>query len=220
MDILYIDNHLLAVNKPCGLPTQPSQEHADSLECRAKAWIKKEYNKPGKVFLHAIHRLDRPVSGVVLFARTSKALSRLNASTRARDSQKIYNAVVHGQPAASGDLEHFLAHRRMRAEVTSASADGAKQARLSYTRLAVGGKFSLLEITLHTGRYHQIRAQFAAIGHPIVGDHKYQAPGQDGSGIALHHSSLTIPHPTTREPIAISATRPSRAPWDKFSAAR
>jgi 23S rRNA pseudouridine1911/1915/1917 synthase len=216
MEILYVDNHLLVVNKPCGLPTQPSQEHRDSLECRAKAWIKQEYSKPGQVFLHAVHRLDRPVSGAVLFARTSKALSRLNASIRARESQKTYHAIVHGHPPVSGDLRHFLAHRRMRADVVSASADGAKEARLSFTRVALVAELALLEIALHTGRYHQIRAQFSAIGHPIVGDQKYQAPGSRGDGIALHHSRLVIPHPTKREPLAIAATWPVRSPWAQF----
>jgi 23S rRNA pseudouridine1911/1915/1917 synthase len=216
MDILYIDNHLLAVNKPCGLPTQPSQEHKDSLECRAKAWIKDEFDKPGQVFLHPIHRLDRPVSGVVLFARTSKALSRLNASVRARESRKTYHAIVHGDTEAKADLRHFLAHRRMRAEVVSAGTKGAKEARLSYRRVASAGPLTLLEIALHTGRYHQIRVQLAAIGHPIMGDHKYQAPAGGGPDIALHHSTLIVPHPTKGEPLAISAPWPPRSPWRRF----
>lgn len=216
MEVLYIDNHLLALNKPAGLVTQPSDTHPDSLECQAKAWIKAEFNKPGNVFLHAVHRLDRPVSGVVLFARTSKALSRLNTSVRARELRKTYLAVVHGQAAESATLTHYLAHRRLRAEVLSPKAQGAKEARLSYRRLAKNSEFSLLEIDLHTGRYHQIRVQLSAIGHPIVGDHKYGSALRSPQ-IALQHRTLLFPHPTTRQEIAISAPPRRGQPWAKFS---
>lgn len=218
MDILYIDNHLLAVNKPAGLVTQPSDAHPDSLECRAKAWIKAEFDKPGQVFLHAMHRLDRPVSGVVLFARTSKALSRVNASARAQELRKTYLAIVHGRPAESATLTHHLVHRRLHAEVVLARSKGAKEARLSYRRIAVAADSALLEIDLQTGRYHQIRAQLSAIGHPILGDHKYGSTARH-EHIVLHHRTLVLPHPTKREPIAISAAPPPHSPWNQFPVA-
>lgn len=193
MQVVFVDNHLLVVEKPAGVVTQP-----DLVEL-AKAWIKKEYNKPGAVFLEPIHRLDRPVSGLVLFARTSKALSRLQEAMRQREIGKTYLALIEGAPPAEkGMLRHFLIHGDHRALVASQSEEGAKEAILEYSVRGRSGEHSLLEIVLHTGRYHQIRAQLSAIGCPVVGDHKYGAKTK-GETIALHHGSMQCKHPVTQE---------------------
>ncbi len=193
MRIIYCDNHLLVVSKPAGLSTQP-HDGEDSLSDRAKAWIKKEFQKPGSVFLEPIHRLDKPVSGLVLFARTSKALSRLQEMMRQHQIEKTYYAWIEGElPEPEGTLEHLLIHGDHRAHV---HPEG-KLARLHYRQIAQGNGKTQLEIILETGRYHQIRAQFSAIGYPIVGDVKYgaKAPGK----IALHHGRLRFCHPVTKE---------------------
>jgi 23S rRNA pseudouridine1911/1915/1917 synthase len=231
LEVLYHDNHLLAVNKPAGLLTQPSGTDKDNLEDRSKVWIKEVKGKPGNVFLHAVHRLDQVVSGVVLFACTDKALSRLNADMRAHKFTKIYHAVVSGTPPQSeGSLRHFLIHDDYRAEVAQEGDPDAKECLLNYkilstavgrvtspgvkkapgevTRPTIDG-LTLLEIQLHTGRYHQIRAQLAAIGCPILGDEKYGSKVKlPGGSIALHHARLTVIHPVSKAEIVIEAPDP------------
>lgn len=203
LEVLYEDNHLLALNKPAGLLTQPNESAAPSLEDLAKDYIKKKYRKKGSVFLHPIHRLDKPVSGIVLFARTSKALSRLNSQMRARTIQKTYAAKVEGHlKKKSGELRHALTHRSHHAKVKKTAA--SKEAVLSYTVKKDYAHSTLLLITLHTGRYHQIRAQFSHIGHPILGDTKYGAT-QKNLRLALHHTKLIFNHPITNESITIHA---------------
>lgn len=201
LEILYVDNHQLVVNKPAGLLTQPSGTEEDSLEAQAKAWIKQEYQKPGNVFLHAVHRLDKPVSGIVLFARTSKALSRLQECMRNKQTRKVYIALVEGVLKESeGTLEHYLVHDEHCATVSHSKDPSAKYARLQYKVLERQKDHTRVEVVLDTGRYHQIRAQFSAIGHPILGDKKYgsQQPFQEGC-IALRHTHFEIPHPITGE---------------------
>jgi 23S rRNA pseudouridine1911/1915/1917 synthase len=217
-DILYVDNHLLALNKPAGLVTQPSGVHEDSLESRAKAWVKQTYAKPGDVFLEAIHRIDRPVSGVVLFARTSKALSRLNESVRERDLRKVYWAVVEGCPApARGRLEHWLVHDSHHARVVPAGTPEARLATLDYAVVKSEGGQALVEVLLHTGRYHQIRVQLAHAGWPIVGDGRYGArTALPGAVIALHHREFTVVHPVKREALTFTAPRPDAEPWRRL----
>jgi 23S rRNA pseudouridine1911/1915/1917 synthase len=207
---LYHDNHLLALNKPAGLLTQPSGTARDNLEDQAKEYIKQIKNKPGNVYLHAVHRIDRVVSGIVLFACTDKALSRLNADLRARRFKKTYLALVHGVPPQDkGTLSHFLTHGDFRADVVSADAPGARECRLDYKTLNRSESLSMLEIELHTGRYHQIRAQLAAVGCPIYGDGKYGAPSRlPGGTIALHHTLLGITHPTQKTGITLQAPPP------------
>jgi 23S rRNA pseudouridine1911/1915/1917 synthase len=211
LDILYNDNHLLAVNKPAGLLTQPSGTDKDNLEDRSKDWIKQEKNKPGNVFLHAVHRLDQVVSGVVLFACTDKALSRLNADMRAHKFTKIYHAIVSGAPPQTeGSLRHFLIHDDYRAKMAREGDRDAKECLLDYKVLKSLKNRTLLEIQLHTGRYHQIRAQLAEIGCPILGDEKYGSPIKlPGGAIALHHARLTVIHPVSKEKIVIEAPYPA-----------
>jgi 23S rRNA pseudouridine1911/1915/1917 synthase len=207
LDVIYEDNHLLVINKPAGLLTQPSGTQQESLEAQAKSWLKQKYHKLGNIFLHAIHRLDKPVSGVVVFARTSKALSRLNATIRDKKSKKIYYALVEGAlPSSEGILEHSLSHEDFHSEIASEG----KLARLHYRVIKKTKTQSLLEITLETGRYHQIRIQLSAIGCPIVGDKKYGSVHPfPYEGIALHHHSLSIPHPISGEMLTIQADVPS-----------
>ena len=217
LKVLYEDNHILAVFKPGGMLTQPSGTEQDSVEAQAKAWIKQKYQKPGNVFLHAVHRLDKPVSGIVLFARTSKALSRLQESMREKRSRKGYLAVVEGEmPAKEGVLEHYLTHDDFKASISTESNPEAKLARLQYRLLkSQGSVFALIEIQLETGRYHQIRVQCAAVGCPIIGDLKYGSKHRLEEGvIALHHSRLEIQHPITQEWLVINAEVPDYWPMD------
>ena len=167
--ILYADNHLLAVNKPAGMLTQDSGTGLRNMEDWAREWVRVAKNKSGAVFLNAVHRIDKGVSGVVLFARTSKALSRLNEDIRKRNCRKIYHALVEKSPDQPvGELVHWLTHEHHRAEVCSEGDAGAQKAVLRYRALKMMGGLSLLEVDLETGRYHQIRAQLSAIGCPIA----------------------------------------------------
>ncbi len=191
---VYSDNHILVVEKPVGMATQPD------LTELAQAWVKKKYNKPGNVFLHPIHRLDKLVSGLVLFARTSKALSRLQEMMRDRKIVKIYHALVEGDlPEDEGRLVHYLIHGSFRAEVSKQG----KEAILDYHVLKHEKNATLLEINLVTGRYHQIRAQLAAVGCPVLGDEKYGSKRAWPKGIALHHSEMRFEHPVTKEPLVL-----------------
>lgn len=208
-EILYEDNHLLAVNKPAGWLTQPSGTEQGSLEEYCKQWVKEKYQKPGNVFLTPIHRLDKPVSGIVIFAKTSKALSRLNVAIRAKKMKKVYYALVEGSPSpAEATLEHYLLHGEFQAHVVSSDVPNAKLARLHY-RVLKSGLQSLIEIHLDTGRYHQIRVQFSEIGHPIAGDEKYGSQRSYANGcIALHHGRLNIPHPVQDTCLSINSPAP------------
>jgi 23S rRNA pseudouridine1911/1915/1917 synthase len=192
LEPIYCDNHLLILEKPAGVATQPDFHEA------AKSYIKEAFQKPGKVFLEPIHRLDKPVGGLVLFARTSKALSRLNEEMRERKIVKKYRALVEGVVEEAGVLEHFLVHGSHKALVDPRG----KRAVLRFRRLQVVNNQSLVEIELETGRYHQIRAQFAAIGHPVVGDVKYGAK-TPRAAIALYHYEMQLIHPTTKERLTV-----------------
>lgn len=216
IDILYEDNHLIAVNKPAGLLSQPTDIENDSLEIRVKAWIKEKYKKPGNVFVGVVHRLDKPTSGILVFAKTSKALSRLNDAMRSREMQKTYCAFVEGSlRRKEGTLEHFLVHGDHSSYVSERNDKKAKPARLHYETLRETGNCTLLRVILETGRYHQIRCQFAAIGHPIVGDLRYGAkkdqrflPQLPPNSVALHHNQLTLIHPVTKVTLCIEAPLP------------
>lgn len=208
-EVTFCDNHLLVANKPGGLLTQPDDSGEDSLEAFAKRWVKKEYHKPGEVFLHAIHRLDRPVSGLVLFARTSKALSRLNEQSRNQEIQRTYLAEVEGiLPLKEGRLDHYLIHGDHRAIVSKEGVQDAKHARLSFQVVRFNPHSTLVSIELETGRYHQIRAQFSATGHPIVGDKRYGAKSDLGGEIHLHCAQLKLQHPVTKECLKFESPAP------------
>ena len=217
VEVLFSDNHLLALNKPAELLTQPSGTDRDSLEAQGKLWVQKACNKPGNVFLHAAHRIDFPVSGIVLFARTSKALSRLNESIRNGHMHKTYLALVSPPPkAAEGQLEHYLLHGDHEALVVGKDTPRAQRARLRYRTIAKMDKVAMLEVLLETGRYHQIRAQLSAVGSPILNDTRYGGVVCPGvRGIGLHHHRLEIPHPVGGAPVVIVTPPPKDGVWSK-----
>ncbi|MEI6891375.1 MAG: RNA pseudouridine synthase [Pontiella sp.] len=215
--IVFADNHLLAVNKPAGWLTQDSGTGLRNLEDWAREWVRVDKNKPGAVFLNAVHRIDKAVSGVVLFARTSKALTRMNEEIRNRKVTKVYHVLVEGMPKKSADkLVHWMIHENHRARICKKGQKGAQEAVLSYRTLPKVGTFQCLEVDLETGRYHQIRAQLSAIGNPIAGDEKYGARKKTKAGdIALHSRELHISHPTRKEPLKMVAPYPTSSSWWK-----
>ena len=201
LEVLYEDNHLIAVNKRVGDIVQGDKTGDKPLSEVVKEYIGEKYNKPGEVFLGVIHRLDRPTTGIVVFARTSKALIRMNELFRSRATKKIYWAATLSCPnPESGTLEHFL----LRNEKTNTSrahakeVPGSKAAKLEYSTIKKLDRYCVLEVELHTGRHHQIRAQLSAAGFPIKGDLKYGAPrsNPDG-GIHLHARTLSFIHPVS-----------------------
>lgn len=218
LEILYEDNHLLAVSKPAGLATMGLSEGQTTLLSLAKDYIKRRYKKPGNVFLGVVSRLDAPVTGLVLLARTSKAAARLSAKFREHDVEKTYWALVEGivEPAQA-ECRDWLAedprHRRM--WVVGPTAPGAKEARLAYRRLGTLQKqTSFLEINLQTGRKHQIRLQLAERDHPVLGDRKYGSHRTWPSGIALHSHSLQFTHPVLGTTLKLVAPIPRS--WTDF----
>ena len=217
LQILHEDNHIIVINKRVGDIVQGDKTGDKPLSEVVKEFIKEKYNKPGEVFLGVVHRLDRPTTGIVVFAKTSKALSRLNELFSNRETQKTYWAVVKNKPPKSDDtLVHFL--KRNEKNNTSKAhlkevAD-SKKASLDYKIIATLDNYFALEINLHTGRHHQIRAQLSAIGCPIKGDLKYgfDRSNPDG-GIHLHARKLTFLHPVTKELMTFVAPTPSDAIW-------
>ncbi len=204
--------------KPAGLLTQGDKTgDATALEA-GKAYIKETSQKPGNVFLGLVHRIDRPVSGVLVFARTSKAASRLARSFHDRKVEKTYLAVALGRfEKESGELEGFIERTHLRSRLAAAESSKAKSAVLSYRVLSSSGEFSLVEVVPRTGRHHQIRLQLSAAGHPVVGDLKYGAPrALPDKSIALHAARLSFPHPVRDEIVTISAPPPDRDPWTRF----
>lgn len=177
LKVLYEDNHIIAVYKPAGVLTQGDRTGDESLMDMVKKYLKEKYNKPGNVFLGLVHKLDRPVSGIVLFAKTSKGASRLSEQFRNREVLKTYYALVIGK-LEQGSIKSYIIKDELKkkAVVFNKEKPGSKLAELSYKAIASNNSFSLLEIKPKTGKYHQIRAQLSFIGHPIVGDKKYGAP--------------------------------------------
>lgn len=218
MTILYEDNHIIAVNKTCNEIVQGDKTGDTPLSETVKAYIKEKYNKPGEVFLGVTHRLDRPTSGVVLFARTSKALTRLNEMFKSHEQiKKTYWAIVQGAPKMpEARLENYLVRneKQNKSYIAKPGAKDAKLAILSYKTLVRGDNYTLLEINLETGRHHQIRCQLAAIGCPVKGDLKYGAKrsNPDG-GICLHARQIEFVHPVSKEEICITAPVPDDALW-------
>ncbi len=205
-EILYVDNHLLVARKPAGMLVQGDVTGDVSLLDHGKAWLKAEFAKPGEVFLGLVHRLDRPVSGVIVFARTSKAASRLSEQFRTRSVRKVYWAIVEGRMDGQGELYDRILREGPRARVLPAGASEGDEARLSWRSLASEPEASWIEVDLHTGRHHQIRAQLAAAGHPILGDLRYGATMPfPRRAVALHARSLAFEHPTLREPLTFTA---------------
>ena len=221
MEVLYEDNHIIIVNKDAGEIVQGDKTGDRPLSDQVKAYIKEKYAKPGEVFLGVVHRLDRPVSGVVVFARTSKALTRLNEMFRTGKVQKTYHAIVGNCPAEpQATLSHWLTRneKQNKAYAHPREVKGSKQAVLDYQLLASSERYHLVEVHLHTGRHHQIRCQLAAIGCPIKGDLKYGAPRSNPDGsICLHARSVAFEHPVSHQLIRVEAPYPERIPlWTCF----
>ncbi len=217
LQILHEDNHIIVINKRVGDIVQGDKTGDKPLSEVVKEFLKDKYNKPGEVFLGVVHRLDRPTTGIVVFAKTSKALTRLNALFSSRETQKTYWAVVKNQPPKNNDvLIHFL--KRNEKNNTSKAhlkeVPDSKKASLDYTIIKVLDNYFALEINLHTGRHHQIRAQLSAIGSPIKGDLKYgfDRSNPDG-GIHLHARKLAFIHPVTQTLLELVAPTPSDAIW-------
>ncbi len=212
-NILFEDNHILIVNKMAGQPVQSDESGDLSLEDDIKEFIKHRDNKPGNVFLGVVHRIDRPVSGAVIFAKSSKALRRLNEMIKEREIEKIYWAIVMNRPQVEqADLLHYIGrhpkHNKSYAYLTARS--GTKLAKLSYELICVSQNFYLLEVKLQTGRHHQIRAQLSKEGMPIRGDLKYGADRSNrGGGISLHSRFVSFMHPVTKERVIVTAPVPN-----------
>jgi len=219
-EIIYEDNHLLIVNKGVSDIVQEDKTGDESLEQQIKAFIKERDQKPGQVFLGVAHRIDRPVSGVVVFAKTSKALARMNEMFQTREIKKTYWAIVKERPEKDeAILENYISRdtRKNKAFIHSKEVKDSKIASLSYKLIASSDNYHLLEIELHTGRHHQIRAQLAYIGCPIKGDLKYGFPRSNkNGGISLHSRSIRFIHPVKKEEVYVEAAFPENDLYKVF----
>lgn len=213
LHVLFEDNHLLAVNKRCGDLVQGDKTGDETLLDAVKNYIATKYQKPGAVFAGVVHRLDRPTSGVVVFARTSKALARMNALFSSRETEKVYHCLIEGKPQQeAATLTHFLVRNEKNntSKAFEKEVTNSKKAVLHYKLLRAYTNYSLLEIQLETGRHHQIRAQLAACGMVIKGDLKYGAKRSNpNGGISLHARELTFVHPVAKTEVKIRAPYPA-----------
>lgn len=221
LSVLYEDNHIIAINKKPSDIVQGDKTGDKPLGEFVKDYIKQQYNKPGNVYLGVVHRLDRPVSGVVLFAKTSKALSRLNELFRTKEMQKTYWAVVKNKPKnESGLLVHYLIknEKKNMSRAYDKPTQGALKSELEYKVIASSDNYHLLEVKPHTGRHHQIRVQLATMGCPIKGDLKYgfNRTNKDAS-IHLHARHIEFIHPVKNEPLSITAPPPDESLWNAFT---
>jgi len=220
IEILYEDNHLIAINKRSSDLSQGDKTGDISLDTEVKNYIAEKYKKPGDVFLGVVHRLDRPVSGVILYARTSKALSRLNEMFRSTEVKKTYLAIVKERPPEDeATIKHFLKKNELqnKSYVYDNEVKGSKEASLTYRVAGRSERYYLLEIQLHSGRHHQIRAQMAKIGCPVKGDLKYGFPrSNDDGSISLMARRLEFIHPVKKENIVITAPFPKGDIWKEF----
>lgn len=220
LSVLYEDNHLLVVNKPNGILSQGDNTRDKTILDMGKEYIKVKYNKPGEVFLHPVSRIDRPVSGAIILARTSKALSRMAKTVKDRLIEKRYSAIVSGRPSLEEArlVDHLLkTQANNTVKVVKPGTAKAKKAILDYTVSYIIKEGAVLDILLHTGRPHQIRVQLANMGHPIIGDGKYgYRSATDLDFIYLHCRSLRFEHPVKKEPILIKAAYPKFPLWQQL----
>ena len=220
MQIIYEDNHLIAINKTNSEIVQGDKTGDEPLSEKVKSYLKEKYHKPGNVFIGVTHRLDRPVSGLVLFAKTSKALSRMNEMFRLGDVHKVYWAIVKNPPLQeSAELVHWIVRneKQNKSYAYEREIPNSKKAVLRYRVIGQSDNYFLLEINLLTGRHHQIRCQLAKIGCPIKGDLKYGFPrsNKDG-GISLHSRSVIFFHPVTKQEVHLEASVPEDPLWQSF----
>ncbi len=225
IEVIFEDNHLLVVNKPANLLSQGDHTGDEDIQSLFKKWLKEKYQKPGNVFLGLVQRLDRPTRGLMVLARTSKSASRLSEQIRNRTFKKEYLAVVVSRNVKTGLITHQLvkdkAQKKAIISDTDQSGDesgtGSKKAVMEVTHLDTRGALSLIKINLRTGRFHQIRAQLAALGMPIAGDSKYGSSKAQIRNLALISYQLEFIHPTKREKMSFRAQVPAEYPWDQFS---
>ena len=216
INILYEDNHLLGVEKPCNIPVQEDDSKDEDLLSICKAYIKEKYQKPGNVYLGLVHRLDRPVGGCMIFARTSKAASRLSEQMRKNEIKKAYYAIVEGMlDETSGTLIDYLVKDHKTNTVSTTDEAHGKKSILHYEVLETRNNLSLLKIQLETGRSHQIRVQISSRKHPIVNDQRYNPNAKKGQ-IALHCIQLQFEHPTKKEEVILTSKVPNEWPWTEF----
>ena len=215
LDVIFLDNHLLVVNKPAGMLSQADETGDDDILSAGKRFIKEHFQKPGAVYLGLVQRLDRPASGLMIFARTSKAAARLSQQFRQHQPEKTYLAIVSGTPPDQGDWHDYLAKTDRISRVVTANHPRAKHAKLSFRRLATQGGFSLVSISLETGRAHQIRLQFATRGHVLLGDFRYGSKTPfDGRNLALHAYRLALRHPVTGRTLEFELSPPTT--WNGY----
>lgn len=216
INIIYEDNHLLVVEKPINVPVCEDSSGDRDLLTTLKKYIKEKYNKPGNVYLGLVHRLDRPVGGVMVFAKTSKAASRLSEQVRNNKLVKVYYAVVCGKIKDKDIFIDYLVKDSKRNKSFVTDSNNGKFSKLSYELIACKNNFSLVEIHLETGRSHQIRVQFASRGFPLVGDAKYNSNSDNRINIALFAKKLSFYHPVTKEKLCFELEMPKRYPFNIF----
>lgn len=216
INIIYEDNHLLVVEKPINIPVCEDESCDMDLLTLLKKYIKEKYNKPGNVYLGLVHRLDRPVGGVMVFAKTSKAASRLSNQVREHKLEKVYYAVLDGKIKDNGELIDYLIKDSKKNMSFVTSKDKGKIAKLNYKIISYKNGFSLVEIHLETGRSHQIRVQFSSRGYPLVGDHKYNKNRDDKIQIALFAKKLSFYHPISKERLIFELDLPKKYPFNLF----
>ena len=214
IDIIYEDNHLLVVNKPVNIPVQEDESKDEDLLSLLKEYLKEKYNKPGNVYLGLVHRLDRPVSGVMVFAKTSKCASRLSDQIRQGKFDKIYYAVVMNKINNSGVLVNNLLKDKKK-NITKVD-DSGKLSKLEYKKILTKNELNLIEIKLYTGRSHQIRVQLSYNGNPLYGDQKYNKESKVGEQLALHAKRIGFYHPITKEYVSFETGLPNRYPFSLF----
>lgn len=218
INIIYEDNHLLVVEKPVNIPVCEDSSHDLDLLTMLKRYIKDKYNKPGNVYLGLVHRLDRPVGGIMVFAKTSKASSRLSKQVQEHKMDKVYYAVIDGKIDNDGEMVDYLYKDEKNNMSYVTDKDNGKEAKLKYRRIGYNkdNNYSLVEVLLYTGRSHQIRVQFASRGYPLVGDQKYGKIRDNKTNIALFSHKLSFNHPTTKERLEFNLDIPKRYPFNLF----
>ncbi len=216
INVIYEDNHLLVVEKPVNIPVCADESHDLDFLSMLKQYLKIKYQKPGNVYLGLVHRLDRPVGGVMVFAKTSKAASRLSKQVMEHQLEKTYYAVVCGKVPLEGKWKDYLIKDTKKNQSYVTSSGKGKEARLSYQRLSYQDGVSLVEVQLETGRSHQIRVQFSSHGFPLVGDAKYNPNSEHKTAVALFAKKLTFYHPITGKRLSFELNLPKRYPFSLF----
>lgn len=220
LEVIYEDNHLIAINKRSSDIVQGDKTGDEPLSDKVKSYLKKKYEKPGEVFIGVVHRLDRPVSGIILFAKTSKALSRLNEMFRSKEVKKTYWAVVKNKPLKEQALlvDYLIKDEaKNKSRAYKEERKGALRCELEYRLIASIDRYHLLEVNPHTGRHHQIRVQLSSIGSPIKGDVKYGFDRTNkGGSIHLHARRIEFVHPVKKEPLILTADPPDEVIWNAF----